>query len=257
MSSAPVAALLILDLVLLAMLLSRSHSENRRDSILLPLLFFGSGFPALIYQIVWQRALFAIYGVNVQSVAVVVSAFMLGLGLGSLAGGWISTRFPSRGTLIFGLCELGIAVFGLASLHIFQWAARYTAGASLGYTVLFSFLLLIVPTMLMGATLPILVEQLVNSSRKVGYSVATLYFANTLGSAVACYLCARLILHGFGQSGSVTIAACINLGVGTTAYLFGRSESSGLSQAGLSSTPSPRSAVPLSVAMIIAAAAGF
>src|ERR1700704_2786353 len=51
------------------------------------LLFFVSGFPALIYQIVWQRALFAIYGVNIESVTVVVSAFMLGLGLGSLAGG--------------------------------------------------------------------------------------------------------------------------------------------------------------------------
>ena len=53
-------------------------------------LFFCSGFPALIYQIVWQRALFAIYGLNIQSVTIVVSAFMLGLGLGSLAGGVLS-----------------------------------------------------------------------------------------------------------------------------------------------------------------------
>src|SRR5579862_6413789 len=50
-------------------------------------LFFLSGFPALIYQIVWQRTLFIIYGVNVESVTVVVTAFMLGLGLGSLVGG--------------------------------------------------------------------------------------------------------------------------------------------------------------------------
>src|SRR5712692_4730507 len=56
------------------------------------LLFFLSGFPALLYQIVWQRALFTIYGVNVESVTVVVSAFMLGLGLGSLAGGSLSKR---------------------------------------------------------------------------------------------------------------------------------------------------------------------
>ncbi len=48
------------------------------------LMFFFSGFPALIYQIIWQRALFSIYGVNIQSVTVVVSAFMLGLGVGSL-----------------------------------------------------------------------------------------------------------------------------------------------------------------------------
>ena len=48
---------------------------------------FFSGFPALLYQIVWQRALFTIYGVNIQSVTVIVTVFMLGLGLGSLAGG--------------------------------------------------------------------------------------------------------------------------------------------------------------------------
>src|SRR5947209_1323808 len=59
---------------------------------LLCLLFFCSGFPALIYQLSWQRALFRIFGVNTESVTVVVTAFMLGLGLGSLAGGWLSKR---------------------------------------------------------------------------------------------------------------------------------------------------------------------
>jgi spermidine synthase len=55
-------------------------------------LFFFSGFPALIYQLTWQRELFRIFGVNSESVTIVVSAFMLGLGLGSLAGGWLSVR---------------------------------------------------------------------------------------------------------------------------------------------------------------------
>jgi len=50
-------------------------------------LFFFSGFPALLYQIVWQRALFTIYGVNIEWVTVIMTVFMLGLGLGSLAGG--------------------------------------------------------------------------------------------------------------------------------------------------------------------------
>ncbi len=122
--------------------------------------------------------------------------------------------------MIFGVCELGVAIFGLSSLRIFHWAAEYTAGASLGLTILFSFLLLIVPTMLMGATLPLLVEQLVRSSRDVGHSVAILYFANTLGSAFACYLCAEYVMLNFGQSGSVTIAACLNVVVGTVAYLI-------------------------------------
>src|SRR5262249_19702365 len=149
MDSAPVAGLLFLNLLLLLAVLFRPARSNRSESMLVCLLFFGSGFPALIYQIVWQRVLFVIYGVNVQSVAVVVSAFMLGLGLGSLVGGALSAKFPKNGIVIFGICELGIALFGLASLRVFQWAAQYTAGTSLGYTILFSFLLLILPTMLM------------------------------------------------------------------------------------------------------------
>ncbi len=182
MESWPVVVLLLLDAVLLKTALSRSRKkQNQTEPALIAVLFFCSGFPALIYQIVWQRALFVIYGVNVQSVAVVVSAFMLGLGLGSLFGGWLSSRFPRYGIVMFGICELGVAVFGLGSLHIFQWAAKSTAGSGLGYTIMFSFLLLIVPTMLMGATLPLLVEHLVHSSGDVGYSVATLYFVNTLG----------------------------------------------------------------------------
>jgi spermidine synthase len=52
------------------------------------ILFFFSGFPALIYQLTWQRSLFRIFGVTTESVTIVVTAFMFGLGLGSLAGGW-------------------------------------------------------------------------------------------------------------------------------------------------------------------------
>ncbi|MGB0035261.1 MAG: hypothetical protein WBP79_07300 [Candidatus Acidiferrales bacterium] len=223
MSSAAVVSLLAFDLILfLAAILHFDKSSGQRDTILVCVLFFCSGMPALVYQIVWQRALFSIYGVNAESVAVVVSAFMLGLGLGSLAGGWLSSRFPSQGIAMFGGAELGVAVFGLCSLQIFHWAAKFTSGASLPSTIVLSLLLLIVPTMLMGATLPLLVEHLVRYSGRVGYSVATLYFVNTFGSAVACYLCASYVLREFGQSGSVTLAACINTAVGATAFLYGR-----------------------------------
>ena len=101
----------------------------------LSFLFLISGFAALIYQIVWQRALFAIYSVNAQSVAVVVTAFMVGLGIGSLVGGRLSARFPRHGILIFGIAELGVAGFGLSSLRIFHWLAAYTAGSNLISTI--------------------------------------------------------------------------------------------------------------------------
>src|ERR1700736_213921 len=84
------------------------------------LLFFLSGFPALLYQIVWQRALFTLYGVNIESVTMIVTVFMLGLGLGSLAGGRLSTHPKIRPLLAFGFIEFSIGLFGSASLWIFH-----------------------------------------------------------------------------------------------------------------------------------------
>ncbi|HYA89555.1 MAG TPA: spermidine synthase [archaeon] len=269
MASTTVLGLLGIDLILfLAAILYFDKSSRRGETVLLSALFFSSGMPALVYQIVWQRVLFAIYGVNAESVAVVVSAFMLGLGLGSLAGGWLSARYPRHAIVIFGAAELGVALFGLSSLRIFHWAAEYTSGASLGPTIVFSLLLLIFPTMLMGATLPLLVEHLVRYSGRVGYSVATLYFVNTFGSAVACYFCASFLLREFGQSGSVTLAALVNTAVGATAFLYGRSKEKGAeaeptigaARASNEDQALPASrgqAIGLATAMLIAGIAGF
>src|SRR2546428_9398712 len=81
-------------------------------------LFFFSGFPALIYQLTWQRALFRIFGVNMESVTIVVTAFMLGLGLGSLAGGWLSRRSRVPLLVLLAVIELASAAFGAVSLPI-------------------------------------------------------------------------------------------------------------------------------------------
>jgi spermidine synthase len=183
-------------------------------------LFFVSGFPALLYQIVWQRALFAIYGINIQSVTIVVSAFMLGLGLGSLAGGQVSERRGLPLLLIFGLVELGTALFGAVSLSIFHGVARFTAGSTTLETGLISFVLLLVPTVLMGSTLPILTARLVRISGNVGRSVGGLYFVNTLGSAAACFAAALTLMYRLGESGAVGFAAAINAAVGITALFL-------------------------------------
>jgi spermidine synthase len=260
MSSAPVAVLLLFNvLVLIGGYFVFDKAHRHGDSILFSLLFLCSGMPALIYQIVWQRVLFSIYGVNSQSVAVVVTAFMLGLGIGSLAGGRLSARFPRRAILIFGIAELGVAAFGLCSLRIFQWAATHTAGANLPAVILFSLLLLLFPTILMGATLPLLVEHLVLHTNRVGPSVSTLYFANTFGSAIACYLCATFLLRDFGQSGSVSIAACLNAVVGGAAYLYSRRKKREHVETTGAFSPSERESTPVSLpaAMLLAGASGF
>ena len=168
--------------------------------------------------------------------------------------------FSGASIVLFGAAELCVASFGICSLRIFHWAALHTAGTSLPLTILFSLLLLIVPTMLMGATLPLLVEHLVRYSGQVGYSVATLYFVNTFGSAVACYLCATFLLRDFGQSGSVAIAAGANTIVGASALLIARgSKSKTKLQRSLllSATSTNAPGLSLGMAMVIAGIAGF
>ena len=179
-------------------------------------LFFVSGFPALLYQVVWQRALFAIYGINIESVTIIVSVFMLGLGLGSMAGGWISKQPRVPLLMVFGLVELGIGIFGIFSLKLFHYMAQFTDGGSSLGTGASTVALLLVPTTLMGSTLPILTEHLVRLSRNVGSSVGGLYAVNTLGSAAACFAAAVFLMARFGESGSVALAASINAIVGLT-----------------------------------------
>ena len=186
------------------------------------LVFFLSGFAALLYQIVWQRALYAIYGINVESVTMVVTAFMLGLGLGSLAGGEVSKDAKRPVLLMFSLVELGIGLFGAVSLGVFHAVGKVTLGMSAVSTFFVTFLLVLVPTLLMGSTLPLLVAHLVRSSGNVGKSVGTLYFVNTLGSAFASAASVLVIMGRAGQMGSVRIAAALNVTVSLLAYIAHR-----------------------------------
>jgi predicted membrane-bound spermidine synthase len=193
-----------------------------RGRVWIYVVFLLSGFAALLYQVVWQRALYAIYGINIESVTMVVTAFMLGLGLGSLAGGVVS-KDPKRPVLLyFSLVELGIALFGSVSLSVFHAVGRVTLGMSAVPTFFVTFLLVLVPTMLMGSTLPLLVAHLVRDNKNVGKSVGTLYFVNTLGSAFASAASVLVILGHAGQAGSVRIAALFNLTVSLLAYLAHR-----------------------------------
>lgn len=181
-------------------------------------LFFFSGFPALIYQLTWQRSLFRIFGVNTESVTIVVTAFMLGLGLGSLVGGWISKRRNVRPLLLLGLIELLTAAFGVVSLAIFDQVGQSVSDLPLVVVAVINLLLVLIPTLLMGATLPILVSHLVQTSGRIGTAVGTLYFVNTLGAGAACLVCAAMIFPFMGMHAAIWIGAGINVVVGIGAF---------------------------------------
>src|SRR5262249_39880905 len=188
----------------------RGHGRVAHWTRVLCVLFFFSGFPALIYQLTWQRALFRIFGVNIESVTIVVTAFMLGLGMGSLAGGWLSKRRAIPLLPLLALIELLTGVFGLFSLAIFDHVGAVTAAWSLPAMAAVNLGLVIVPTLLMGATLPVLVAHLVRRSGRVGSTVGLLYYVNTLGAGAAC-LFATLILFPFlGMKVAIYVAVAIN-----------------------------------------------
>lgn len=184
--------------------------------ILVYLVFLASGFAALLYQVVWQRSLFAIYGINIESVTIVVTAFMLGLGIGSLLGGAVSKNPKRPVLLLFALVEMGIGAYGAISLPLYHAVGAFTLNMSPLATALVTFLLVLCPTLLMGGTLPLLVAHLVRRSGNVGKSVGMLYFVNTLGSAAASVLAVMEMMGSFGQQGTVRFAACINVLVGLT-----------------------------------------
>lgn len=174
------------------------------------LVFLVSGFSALLYQIVWQRSLFALFGINIESVTLIVTAFMLGLGLGSLAGGHLSKR-TTKPLLAFGLIEGAIGAFGLVSLPLFRGIGDWLVDATPGAIAVVTFGLVLVPTLLMGATLPLLVGYRVQLSGNVGRSVGVLYFVNTAGSAVAAFAAPIVLFGALGQGATVRVAASLNL----------------------------------------------
>ncbi len=176
-------------------------------------LFFFSGFPALIYQLVWQRALFRIFGVNIESVTIVVTAFMLGLGLGSLSGGWVSKRRRIPLLPLLACIELLTAAFGIFSLGLFDRVGRLALGMPLPLTAAVALGLVLVPTLLMGATLPVLVGHLARRFDSVGSSLGILYYVNTLGAGAACLVCIALLFPFVGMQGAVYVAVAMNIAV--------------------------------------------
>jgi len=128
--------------------------------VLVGLAFFLSGAAALAYQVAWQRILALQTGVGLYSIAVIVAAFMVGLGVGSHLGGVGSTRVTSSGALlVFAGCELAIASFGAWSCRLYydglyvRWGWLYGQPAR---GMLLHFASLAVPTVLMGMSLPFL-----------------------------------------------------------------------------------------------------
>ncbi len=176
-------------------------------------LFVLSGFSALLYQVIWQRLLTTLFGTNVASVTIVVVAFMAGLGLGNLFGGYIADKFSLRNTIrSFVVAELGIATCGLISIwYITELLPEISAsfGSSLLVTGLLSFFSLLIPTFLMGVSLPLLSRYLTKELTIASTTIGALYSSNTFGSALGA-LATLYIARFIGFEKTVSLGVALN-----------------------------------------------
>ena len=181
--------------------------------------FFLSGIAALIYQIAWQRMLFTAFGVDLESVTIIISVFMAGLGVGAYYGGRIADRFPNHIIQFFALTEVGIGTFGIASPFLIEFVKEVFLHSNVLTVALANFVLLLFPTFLMGSTLPLLTQHLNKYVNNVGNNIGWLYFTNTLGAATACILTGLVLFNYLTLTQVIYLAAVINYIVAIVVFI--------------------------------------
>ena len=181
--------------------------------------FFLSGIAALIYQIAWQRMLFTAFGVDLESITIIISVFMAGLGVGAYYGGRIADRFPNHIIQFFALTEVGIGTFGIASPFLIEFVKEVFLHSNVLTVALANFVLLLFPTFLMGSTLPLLTQHLNKYVNNVGNNIGWLYFTNTLGAATACILTGLVLFNYLTLTQVIYLAGVINYIVAIVVFI--------------------------------------
>lgn len=188
--------------------------------------FFLSGAAALVYQVSWQRILALQTGVGVYSIALIVAAFLAGLGLGSHLGGVLSARVSPQGALAaFAVLELAISGFGAGSCIVdYDWLhARAAAFQESPWGAgLLPVACLVGPTTLMGMSLPFLTRFVVQDASGAGRVLGLLYGTNALGASLGAVLTPWVLIRFAGIRGAVAAAALLNLAAGLAALLLWR-----------------------------------
>ena len=202
-------------------------SQPQRTGIVFLILvcFFLSGATALIYEILWMRLISRIIGGAPFAVSTILVVFMGGLGIGSLLASRKADHIErTRLIRVYGFLETGIGLYALC-VPFLLWLLKGAYLASydrlFGYTLFYNLLIfagavlvLCVPAICMGATLPILCRFYMNSLDKLGAHSGRLYGLNTIGGAAGSLVCGFWLISSSGVYGTMIAAAGINIGVG-------------------------------------------
>lgn len=197
---------------------------SRRHWVLIGTIFALSGALGLIYQVLWMKELRLLFGNTAQATATTLTAFFLGLAVGSWVGGRLAPRLANP-LFGYGVAELGIAAsallyFGLVDVYATVFPPIYRAlgsapAAFLLAKFLLGVLLLLPASSFMGATLPLLGQHMVRARGEMGRSGTLLYALNTAGAVLGAYLAGfhlPLVL-GFHRTYALGIAASTLLGL--------------------------------------------
>jgi len=192
--------------------------------------FVLSGAAGLMYQVVWSRLLVLVFGSTTLAVSTVLSVFMGGLALGAwLAGRWIDRR--PRPLMIYAALELGVGLYALfvpwgldRVLPVYQavWNGSSSVGLLLAVRVALIAAILIIPTTLMGATLPVISRAVTSGAVEIAGRVGRFYALNTAGAVAGAWLTGFVLLPTFGVTPTIRIAVACNLAAAAAAWLLGR-----------------------------------
>ncbi|HLA12008.1 MAG TPA: fused MFS/spermidine synthase [Pyrinomonadaceae bacterium] len=204
---------------------------SKRTVLLIGACFVLSGATGLIYEVIWVRLLGLVFGATTLAISTVLAAFMGGLALGSaIAGRWgASIKRPFRA---YGLLEIAIAVYAIAvpwlfsvvdNLYAFVWQQFQPGFFTFSvWRFVLSCIMLLVPTTLMGATLPILAAALKRSTTYKSASVTRLYTCNLVGAIGGTIAAGFFLLPHLGARNTIYFAALVNVIIGIVALLVDR-----------------------------------
>jgi spermidine synthase len=193
-------------------------------------LFFLSGASALMYQVIWQRMLSLVFGVTVYAASTVLASFMAGLAIGSAAAGRMADCVASPLRWV-GVAEILIGVTAMSSpfalelvrsAYVELAAAAPTPAALTLARLVCAGLVLLPPTILMGATLPLVLRSSVVQADGIGTRISLLYALNTAGAIAGALLAGFYLIGEIGMSGSFRVAASLNVIVGVAAIAMSR-----------------------------------
>lgn len=203
---------------------------------MVPLLFFGSGAAALVYEVIWSKYLTLLFGSTVQAQTVVLAVFMGGLALGNKIFGSFADRSPEP-LAAYGRIEIAIGLYAFVFSYLYQGADLLFRAAGTGHLDKpllllalkgsLSVALLIGPTILMGGTLPLLASWLQRQSdAEGGRWSARFYSINSLGAVTGSFVAGFFLIQSLGMVASLQATALFNLLIGLAAILISRNRPS-------------------------------